>query len=359
MLSIRPKIDYIILERAPSNFFERGNHLLIWPHTARLLDQIGLFEEASRRSYRLVSKRDMLSNGRTLSNYPIWKTLEESHGYPIMPLQRCELLEVLYKSLPNRKEVIRTESKVTKIEAVDDGVRVHLADGSIENGSVLVGADGTHNMTRTYIRDLALKQHLDCPNLGITEIPTTSHFYSIYGEGPNHHGIESGVFFETRQTGMAIQMGTNGDMLRLILYKKLPQPTTERVQYSSHEMEEVAESMFDMSVAPGVTLREIWPLIHKHSARSVSQDEGFAARWHTGRVVFTGDAAVTSSSVNGLGVNYGLHSTALLASKLQQVYISCDGHPDSASQRLCLPNINAFALRNLGISTITAIPVYA
>ncbi|KAJ8132105.1 hypothetical protein O1611_g1518 [Lasiodiplodia mahajangana] len=341
------KIDFIILEKSPPTFWERGNHLLIWPHTARLLDQIGLYEDAKRRAYKLVSKHDMLSDGRTLSHYPIWQRLEESHGYPIMPLQRCELLEVLYENLPNRKKVIRTAARVTKIEDTEDGVQVHLADGTVETGSVVIGADGTHSMTRTYIRDLALKQNLEPPNASTTEIPTTSHFYSIYGEGPNTLGIESGVFFETRQTGMGIQMGTNGEMLRLILYKKLPHPTEGRVEYTRQQMEEVAESLFDMSAAPGFKLREVWPHINKDSARLVSQEEGFAERWHTDRVVLTGDAAVTSSSVNGLGVNCGLHSTALLASELQKVYASSNGNPSAASLEAAFSRYQRFRAREL------------
>ncbi|KAI0836349.1 FAD/NAD(P)-binding domain-containing protein [Hypoxylon sp. FL0890] len=341
------KIDFIILEKAPPTFRERGNHLLIWPHTARLLHQIGLYDEAKRRSYKLASKRDMLSDGRTLNDYPIWQTLEDSHGYPMMPLQRCELLEILYEGLPNRKEVIKTGAKVTKIEAIDDGVQVHLEDGTVETGSVVIGADGIHGITRTYVKEMALKQNLSPPDNAPAEILTTSHFYSIYAEGPNKFGIESGVFFETRKTGMAIQLGTNTDMLRLIMYKKLPQPLTEQVQYTRQQMEEFAEEFFDMGAAPGVKLGDIWPDVYKDSARLVNQEEGFAGLWHTDRVVLTGDAAVTSSSVNGLGVNCGLHSTALLASELQKVYASSDGNPSAASLEAAFARYQRFRAKEL------------
>lgn len=70
-------IDFIVLERDPRTFRERGNHLLLWPHTARLLHQLGLYDEAKRRSYKLVSKCDMLKDGTVLSDYDIWKQLED------------------------------------------------------------------------------------------------------------------------------------------------------------------------------------------------------------------------------------------------------------------------------------------
>ncbi|KAI0389353.1 FAD/NAD(P)-binding domain-containing protein [Xylariaceae sp. FL0594] len=330
-------IDFVILEKSPSTFRERGNHLLIWPHTARLLDQLGLYEEAKRRSYKLHSKRDMLSNGRTLRNYPMWQRLEDSHGYPMLPLQRCDLLDVLYEGLPDGKKTVKTGSKVTEIKASEHAVEVHLSNGTVETGSVVVGADGTHSMVRAYIREEVVKEEGSSATTTPGEIPTTAHFCSIYGEGPNKYGVESGVFFETRDTGMGIQVGASTDMLRLIIYKKLPRPSTTRVVFTPEEMEEVARSLFDKSAAPGLKLRDIWPDIHKHSARLVSQEEGFAGHWHAaGRVVLTGDAAVTSSSVNGLGINCGLHSAALLASEIHRVVTTTlttttDPCPDSAA----------------------------
>lgn len=63
----------------------------------------------------------------------------------MLPLQRSELIEVLWQSIPNRDKVIRTGAKVVKIKATNINVHVHLADGTVETGSIVVGADGTHN----------------------------------------------------------------------------------------------------------------------------------------------------------------------------------------------------------------------
>ena len=264
----------------------------------------------------------------------------------MLPLQRSDLVEILWEGIPNRDKVIRTGAKVTEIEETDDCVHVHLADGTVETGSVVIGADGTHSMTREYIREVAAKSDLPSPDKSIGEISNTSHFYSIYGEGPNRHGIENAIFFETRDTGMGIQLGTNTEMVRLVLYKKLSEQSSTRVEYTRQQMEEFAESFFDMTAAPGVTIRDIWPDINKSTARLVGQHEGFAERWHTNRVVLTGDAAVTSSSVNGLGVNCGLHSTALLASELQKV-ASANANPDSVSLAAAFARYQRFRAKEL------------
>ncbi|RYO83335.1 hypothetical protein DL766_002687 [Monosporascus sp. MC13-8B] len=128
-------------------------------------------------------------------------------------------------------------------------------------------------------------------------------------------------------------------MLHFILYKHLSEPTSSRVRYTREQMEEFASSFYDVSLAPGLKLKEVWALTDKESARLVNQEEGYAELWHSGgRVVLLGDSAVKMTSMSGLGVNVGMHSAALLASELQRLVAngqqrppSSDVFPDTAS----------------------------
>jgi 2-polyprenyl-6-methoxyphenol hydroxylase-like FAD-dependent oxidoreductase len=70
------RIDFVVLERSPADFFERGNHVMLWPHSMRLLHQVGLYEAVKNRSYKLSSKVDMLGNGLVIDQYFIWDLLE-------------------------------------------------------------------------------------------------------------------------------------------------------------------------------------------------------------------------------------------------------------------------------------------
>ncbi|CAH0047420.1 unnamed protein product [Clonostachys solani] len=327
------KIDYVVLERASSAFLERGNHLLIFPHTVRLLHQIGLYDEAKKRSYKLSGKIDMTKSGYVLSDYSMWHLLQERHGYPTLPIQRYDVLEMLYKSIPSREQRIKTGAKAISIKETDQGVEVELEDGTTETGSVVIGADGVHGITKKYIEEAVSKTATESTDTRWLDIPTTSQYCSIYAEGTNTKKIPSGIFYETRDTGRAIQLGADNDMLRVIMYKRLPQQMSGSVSYTAEQMEEFAEALFDMAVAPGVTLGEIWPDFHKHTARLVNQNEGFTKHWHTGRVVITGDASVCTSSVNGLGVNCGLHSAVALANQLQKAVSSLAGNPSTESLR--------------------------
>jgi 2-polyprenyl-6-methoxyphenol hydroxylase-like FAD-dependent oxidoreductase len=202
---------------------------------------------------------------------------------------------MLYKSIPNGKHLIKTGAKAMSIKETDQGVAVELEDGTVETGSVVIGADGVHGMTKKYIEEAMSKNTTEATDTTLFYTPTASQYYSIYAEGTNTKKIPSGIFYETRDTGRAIQLGADNDKLRIVMYRKLPQQMAGPVPYTAEQMEEFAEALFDMSVAPGVSLGEIWPDFHKHTARLVNQHEGFAKHWHTGRVVITSDASVCTS----------------------------------------------------------------
>ncbi|KAI9147217.1 FAD-dependent monooxygenase srdH [Paramyrothecium foliicola] len=134
-----------------------------------------------------------------------------------MATQQCDLLEILYNSIPNREKHIKTAAKVTLMEERADGVRVHLTNGGIEIGSVVFGADGATGITKGYINEMSLKAGIAASVTPPVDIPTTSRFCGIFYEGPNVHGIASGVFYETRDTGRGIQTGAAAAMFRAIM----------------------------------------------------------------------------------------------------------------------------------------------
>lgn len=197
---------------------------------------------------------------------------------------------------------------------------IHLEDGTSETGSIAIGADGTWSPTRAYVEDQASISARQAH--GVSGVPMKSEYCSIFGEAPNKNGIPKGIFFETRTTDHGTQLGTDGNLLRFVLYKKLPTPTKTRVRYTREDMENVAEAFSDIYVTPDVKMGDIWPNVYKKTARLVGQNEVIASHWHTDRVVLVGDAAMTMTAVNALGVNIALHSAAVLASEIQQLVSS-------------------------------------
>jgi len=70
-------------------------------------------------------------------------------------MPRPFLVQALAEGLAASKDKIRTGTGIEDIEVTQSGVRVRLSDGSVEEGSIVIGADGVHSKTRDIMQKLA------------------------------------------------------------------------------------------------------------------------------------------------------------------------------------------------------------
>lgn len=244
-----------------------------------------------------------------------------------MPMLRSDLIGILYNSLENKEKTVQTKAEVINIGTHADGVHVHLKDGTIIEGSIVLGADGVHSRTRQLLQNLAKDKTTDGSDLqdeSQQQPSMVASFYGIFGRG--HTGdlpIEPEVFFESRGAGAVVQLlATSDGRLQFVTLKALPASTSStsvRTKYNAEETEAYAKSIMDVYLCPGVTFGDVWARADRCSTQLLQQEEGFIRRWHggRGRVVLVGDAVHKSTSINGLGMTCGLHSAAALANLLQ------------------------------------------
>ena len=95
-----------------------------------------------------------------------------------MLFHRQMLLDLLYRSLPERETRILTEKKVVSIEMHAQGVKVYCDDGSIEEGSITIGCDGVHSRVRGIMHDLALKSSSKVLD---SKTPMVAHYQLLAG----------------------------------------------------------------------------------------------------------------------------------------------------------------------------------
>lgn len=69
-------------------------------------------------------------------------------------MERRLALEIMYENLPDKSKVLPGK-KVTHLDETQNGVRVTLADGSHEEGDIVVGCDGVRSMVRKQIWEMA------------------------------------------------------------------------------------------------------------------------------------------------------------------------------------------------------------
>lgn len=73
--------------------------------------------------------------------------IPRSLGYPIPVLERRRFLEIMYNGLED-KSVVRTQAEVVDIIDSPTSVKVLLADGTCEEGDLVLGVDGVHSRIR-------------------------------------------------------------------------------------------------------------------------------------------------------------------------------------------------------------------
>ncbi|KAI8633548.1 FAD/NAD(P)-binding domain-containing protein [Xylariaceae sp. FL1651] len=309
-------IDFVVLERQPEIVRFRGALIVLWPPFVRLMDQLGLYEEAMKTATRLTTKTNYIHSGEPLCHGPVFEVLEDCFGYPSIGLSRSNLIRVLYEGLPRRETRVKANAEAVNIETRSDGVRVHLADGSVVEGSMVIAADGVHSPARELIQRLE-NGSSSSGDLKPTS-PMVTTFMSIFGRAPcDRNDIVLGDFAESHGPGVASQSMRCHDALYFTVLKRLDAPTSERKRFTDEELEQVAQGMSDVMVLPGVKLKEIWPSRDQTNVVLLHQEEGMAESWYYGRVVLVGDAAHKMTSVSGQGAMTGVLSATTLVNNLR------------------------------------------
>ncbi|GFF60405.1 3-(3-hydroxy-phenyl)propionate/3-hydroxycinnamic acid hydroxylase [Aspergillus udagawae] len=259
-------IDFVVLERRPAIFEDRGASLIVHPHTLRVLHQFGILDE-------LLPRGDIYSR---------------CHGHGPVAFHRAELIEIMYNGLPKpAKDKILTDKKLTSITTTQDGVTATCADGSVFHGSIVIGADGVYSRTRQVMRNLALKRELDS-----TVGPPTP----IHGDIPASLPVIPFTF-----------AGWPG---------RLARPTSDRTNYTEKEIDALAAEFAEFPLTKTVKVKDVWPRML--GAGLTNLDEGIAKHWSFGRIVLVGDACHKMTTHLGLGFNHGIQDVVVLCNSLRK-----------------------------------------
>lgn len=224
---------------------------------------------------------------------------------------RGQLIALLYENLPERETRVKSSAAVRDVQTHEKGVKVYLQDGSVEEGSILIGVDGVYSKTRQIMQQQLAQTPPDA-------WPMTANYNGLYGCFQSCHGFEPGTFYQSRGSGIVSQIIVGADRGHFAILRPIS-PTTEPKRYTAEDRDHVAKELANIMVAPGFRFQQIWELTAKDTAAMVNQEEGYCDEWHHERVVLAGDAVHKSTSATGLGVNTGLNSAAVLANELYRV----------------------------------------
>ncbi|KAK6851815.1 hypothetical protein PG995_011940 [Apiospora arundinis] len=296
-------IDYVILERRDQLDVDSGASVAVWPHNVRLLDQLGMLEEADKTYMPVLYKRNLRRDGSQISKSNMFEAMQINHGHPWMCFHRAKLMNMLCSNLPDPSKVLLNK-EVVSIETTETGVTVSCADKTTYTGSVVIGADGVRSTIRRLMNEEAAKQ---------PDEPFLSTYKGLYGYSTKSPELDAATCYETHSGRMTIQ---------LIV-----------AEQQQHFLDAFAAKYGDVKFPgrePGtwVTFADVWT--NRQWSMLSNIEEGVVKKWHQGRSVLVGDAAHKMTPNTGFGMNSGLQGVAHLVNRLHTL-LQTNPLPDGAT----------------------------
>jgi 2-polyprenyl-6-methoxyphenol hydroxylase-like FAD-dependent oxidoreductase len=201
---------------------------------------------------------------------------------------RGDFASTLLNALDKKEERVKTNKRLSKIINNKTGVRVEFLDGTYEEGSIVVGADGVWSSVRDKMAAQAPKGLFDeTPN------PFEATYAGVFAKANfndvNFAGkIEPGRNINVYQPGSHVQVFTTSKEAMIIVYHRIS-AERKRTYFGQNDAEEAAKPWLDVPVGDGITFGDLWK--KKVAGGSANFDEGVLPWWHWGRTVLVGDAA--------------------------------------------------------------------
>jgi FAD dependent monooxygenase len=128
-------IDHVVLEKHDKVVSLRGAALIIFPGVARIFDQFGILEKIHQSTTPIMVEHRRWPDGSLNSSNHFLQRVGDLFDIKNILSDRHAIVTHLYENLPDKSK-IRTGKRIERIEHTDVGVRVHLSDGSIEEGDM-------------------------------------------------------------------------------------------------------------------------------------------------------------------------------------------------------------------------------
>lgn len=126
-----------------------GAAISLWSNGVKCLNYLGLTEKIAKLGGQMddLAYIDGLT-GDVMTQFSLRPLIEEVGQRPY-PVARADLQNMLMDEFG--RDQIYLGKKMVSLEDKTDFVEVHFADGSSTQADLLIGADGTHSLTRAYV----------------------------------------------------------------------------------------------------------------------------------------------------------------------------------------------------------------
>lgn len=136
----RVGIGAVVYEKAP-RLQEVGAGMMLWPNATRVLRELGVLDEVSKRSGPNTNFIVRASSGKVLMDIALGR-----FDVPAVCIRRADLLAVLLAALPGH--CVRLGCELDYLEQSNGKVRLHFKDSRVIEHDAVLGADGIRSRVR-------------------------------------------------------------------------------------------------------------------------------------------------------------------------------------------------------------------
>ncbi|KAI0378482.1 FAD/NAD(P)-binding domain-containing protein [Hypomontagnella monticulosa] len=350
----KTEIDFVILEQHDNLLPEIGSLLNIWPPTFRILDQLGILD-AIQPVLNNVNRGIAMSadDAAVFTDLSPDDIIKKNHGYGIKVTHRPRYIEALYQNLPDHaKARIKLRKRVVNVKVSDDGASVECDDGTVVQGSIVIGCDGVRSRVRECMQAMAAGKPV--PDRSTSpKSPYTTTYRMLFANVPIPPGLDTNTNFECASERVSTQLLTGDSQAWAGIYDALDEPTSIHTRYTSADKEKVLEKWGHLYIAPGWKVRDVFAT-HIGDMGLINLEEGRVDKWSWKRIVLVSDAVRKLEPHAGLGYNSGVADVVVLINKLRRL-LQTEPSPTTKSLEAVFASYQKDRMRDeTGIHTMSA-----
>ncbi|GKT42532.1 FAD-dependent monooxygenase andE [Colletotrichum spaethianum] len=323
-------INYVLLEAYGTVTPNVGASIGLFPNGLRILDQLGCYEDILSKAQQVEEMvfRNSAS-GKRITTRRTGDLFIQRHGYPSIFMERYQLLNVLYDHLKEKKRIF-VNKKVRRVESLEDSALVHIADGLVFEGQIVVGADGVRSTIRQEMWRNA-DDNNDSAAVPARDRGTVPCEHAcIFGTAKPTSGITAGEVIGASGDGtLAGCMGGPGGEVFVFWFWTLPKSQrscsiNSIPRFDEEDKQRQFKRSADALVADnGLRFSKIVDSLEHSGVTALPHF--VMRRWHYGRIIIIGDAAHKFNPLVGQGGNSCIESCAALINALQEQNLPSSG----------------------------------
>ncbi|KAH8131880.1 FAD/NAD(P)-binding domain-containing protein, partial [Trichoderma asperelloides] len=323
-------IDYVLFEKgeiAP----DIGNSISIYPHTQRIMEQLGVWPEIKAVALPLGIRHHYDKNGKLFEDSAVFKEVSKmvSQRWTTFVGRRF-MLSCIYNQIEDKSR-LRTQTCVTSFTETEDGVEVATDKGETIKGDLLLGADGIHST----IRELMAEKLAITNAAASNEMRTgfTSTYHCIFGTSKNARVSDGQEFLPNGGVRNVYYLGFSGvaaigipGLIFWFVFIKSDKETRMPgiPNFTEEETKAAIAKYGDYAFGPGYTFKDLWDSRVKASMLPL-EDGILKSKWNTGgRVALMGDSVHKSTINLGLGGNLAVEGVVHLVNELVPLVRGCE-----------------------------------